>query len=162
MEPRAAGAGTGRRVMSLRDGRSKMSKSDLSDQSRINLDDSPDAITQKLRRAKTDAEATLTYDPDRRPEVSNLLEIYAGLAMGGTASGADAAAQLGPAMPMSQFKRELADVVVARVEPIRRELERLRQDPAFLDGVLREGAARARSRAQPKLQAVYRALGLTA
>jgi len=145
--------------MSLRDGRSKMSKSDPSDQSRINLDDSPEAIQLKLRRAKTDAGAQITYEPDTRPEVANLLEIYSALSGDGTDAAA-LAARLGPSTTMAQFKADLADLVIQRLAPIQQELARLRQDPGYVDTVLSTGCDRARALATAKLREVKRALGL--
>ena len=143
--------------MSLRDGRSKMSKSDPSDQSRINLDDAPDAIRQKIRRAKTDTHAHISYEPETRPEVANLLEIHAAL-RGAGATAADLPAHLQGA-GMAAFKADLTDLVIARLDPIRRELERLRADPAYVDAVLADGTRRARARARTKLDAVQRAVG---
>ena len=162
----AAALGEGRRIMSLRDGRSKMSKSDPSDQSRINLDDSAEAIQQKIRRAKTDSHAHITYEPEARPEIANLLEIYAGLLASPTAaspSAAEVAVDVAHRrLTMAAFKAELTELAVSRLGPIRRRLELLRQDPAHVEAVLADGAHRARERASQKLRQVHRALGLAA
>lgn len=156
VEPVIEGAAT--RVMSLRDGSKKMSKSDPSDQSRINLTDSADQIAQKIRKAKTDPEPL----PDSleglkdRPEARNLVNIYAALA-GHTPEQviADfAGAQFGA------FKPALADLAVAKLEPITTEMNRLMQDPAEIDRILGEGADRAEAVAWPILEQVYDIVGM--
>ena len=152
-EPLIIGAAT--RVMSLRDGTQKMSKSDTSDNSRINLTDDADTIARKIRRAKSDSELGLTFEPERRPEAANLLSIYA--ALGGetretvTARFAEAS--------FADFKRELADLAVARLAPIADEMRRLLADPAEIDRILREGACRAEAIAEDNLAAIYDLVG---
>jgi tryptophanyl-tRNA synthetase len=148
------------RVMSLRDGRSKMSKSDPSDQSRINMTDGPDAIALKIRRARTDPEpvpdgSTEGGTRETRPEAFNLLEIYGALA--GCAV-ADVQAEYG-GRPFSEFKQALTDLAVARLGPIGEEMKRLQADTAYIDSVLANGAARARAIAAPVLDEVFRAVG---
>lgn len=142
-EPLIFGAAT--RVMSLRDGTKKMSKSDTSDASRINLTDDADTIGQKIRRAKSDAEMGLTYEPARRPEAANLLAIYAAF------SGEDpaAVAERFSAQGFAAFKGELADLAVAKLAPINAEMRRLLAAPDHIDAVLRDGAERARAIAAP-------------
>ncbi len=156
VEPVIEGAAT--RVMSLRDGTKKMSKSDPSDQSRINLTDDADTIAKKIRKAKTDAEPL----PDAldglkdRPEARNLVNIYAALA-GHTPEQviADyAGAQFGT------FKPALADLAVAKLEPITREMNRLMQDQAEIDRILGEGADRADALARPIVDQVYDVVGM--
>ena len=152
-EPLIIGAAT--RVMSLRDGTQKMSKSDTSDNSRINLTDDAETIARKIRRAKSDSELGLTFEPERRPEAANLLSIYA--ALGGetretvTARFAEAS--------FADFKRELADLAVARLAPIADEMRRLLADPAEIDRILREGACRAEAIAEDNLAAIYDLVG---
>jgi len=139
-EPVIEGAAT--RVMSLRDGSKKMSKSDPSDQSRINLTDSAEAIAAKIRKAKTDPEPlpeTLEGLKDR-PEARNLVNIYAGLA-GRTAE--DVVAEFAGAQ-FGSFKPRLADLAVSVLAPITTEMNRLMADPAEIDRILGEGAARRR------------------
>ncbi|MCZ8078773.1 MAG: tryptophan--tRNA ligase [Rhodobacteraceae bacterium] len=156
VEPVIEGAAT--RVMSLRDGTKKMSKSDPSDQSRINLTDDADTISKKIRKAKTDPEPlpeTLDGLKDR-PEARNLVNIYAALA-GHTAEQviADyAGAQFGT------FKPALADLAVAKLEPITLEMNRLMQDPAEIDRILGAGADRADAIARPILDQVYDIVGM--
>ncbi len=149
---------TAARVMSLRDGRAKMSKSDPSDMSRINLTDSDDAIAQKVRRARTDADplpGELAGLADR-PEALNLVTILAAL------DDRDPAAVLAEhaGQGFGAFKPRLADRLVAALAPIRERLEGLTADPAGIDAVLEAGAARARAIAAPTLAAAYRAAGL--
>ena len=156
VEPVIEGPAT--RVMSLRDGTAKMSKSDPSDQSRINLTDDADTIARKIRRAKTDIEPL----PDNvaglkdRPEAKNLVNIYAALA-GHSAEQvvADfAGAQFGT------FKPALADLAVAALAPITGEMSRLMKDPAEIDRILGEGANRADAIARPILDQVYDIVGM--
>jgi tryptophanyl-tRNA synthetase len=156
VEPVIEGAAT--RVMSLRDGTKKMSKSDPSDQSRINLTDSADDIAKKIRKARTDPEPL----PDSleglrdRPEARNLVNIYAALA-GHTPEQVMqdfAGAQFGT------FKPALADLAVAKLAPITTEMNRLMQDPAEIDRILGEGAARADALARPIMDAVYEIVGM--
>jgi len=149
------------RVMSLRDGTKKMSKSDPSDYSRINLTDDADAIALKFQRAKTDPHPVPDGTPEggtgaTRPEAYNLLEIYAALA---DCSLEDAIRQFG-GKQFSEFKKALADVAVAKLGPIGAEMRRMRADPGFIDRVLADGAARANASAEPVLSEVYKIVGL--
>jgi len=156
VEPVIEGAAT--RVMSLRDGTKKMSKSDPSDQSRINLTDTPDQIAQKIRKAKTDPEPlpdTLEALQDR-PEARNLVNIYAALAGQGPA---EVIAEYAGA-PFGSFKPALADLAVAKLSPITAELTRLMQDPAEIDRILGAGSARADALARPTLDQVYDIIGM--
>ena len=152
------GGGTAARVMSLRDGSAKMSKSDPSDQSRINLTDSDDAIAQKVRKARTDA-APLPDDPAllaARPEAKNLVGIMA--AVGGESEAVVLARFAGQGF--GAFKPALADALVALIAPLREKLEALRGDPAALDALLAAGAERASALAAPTMAEAYRAVGL--
>jgi tryptophanyl-tRNA synthetase len=155
VEPLILGAGA--RVMSLRDGSKKMSKSDDSDASRINLTDDADAIAQKIRKAKTDPDP-LPYDEtdlNGRPEARNLVGIAAAL------TDRPPAAVLGDwgGKQFSDVKRELADMLVAQLSPISTEMRRLLADPGAVDAVLADGAARARTIAEPVLAEVYDIVG---
>jgi tryptophanyl-tRNA synthetase len=146
-QPEPVILGPGTRVMSLRDGTKKMSKTDESDLSRINLTDDADAIANKIRRAKTDPDAL----PDSkdglagRPEAENLLSIYAALSD----------RTLDDVIPdfagkqFSEFKNALADLTVTKLSPIAGEMRRLLADPAEIDRILRDGSARARAIAAP-------------
>jgi len=154
-EPIIQGPAT--RVMSLRDGTKKMSKSDSSDQSRINLTDDADAIALKIRRAKTDPEP-LPQDEaalEARPEADNLVGIYAALA---DTTKADVLKQHGGAQ-FSVFKPALSDLAVTKLAPIAAEMKRLVQDPAYIDSVLAEGAGRARVIAAETMKAVKDIVG---
>ena len=149
--------GPAARVMSLRDGTRKMSKSDPSEQSRINLTDDADTIALKIRRAKTDAEP-LPSDPhglEGRPEARNLVGIYAALA---DTDHAGVLAQFG-GQGFGSFKTALADLVVARLEPISIETRRLLADPGTVEGILRDGARRAAAIADPIVAEAERLVG---
>ena len=149
--------GPAARVMSLRDGTRKMSKSDPSDQSRINMTDSADVIVQKFRRAKTDP-LPLPDDPAAladRPEARNLLGIYAAMAGVDLASVIQEFAGSG----WGAFKERLADLTETTLAPIRGETSRLLNDPAHLETALRDGAARARAVADPIVQEAERIVG---
>lgn len=155
-EPIIEGAAT--RVMSLRDGTKKMSKSDPSDMSRINLTDDADAIAQKIRRARTDAEPlpeTLEGLADR-PEARNLVNIYAALA--GETPAQVVAAQAG--RPFSAFKPALADLAVAHLAPISARMTELMADPGEIDRILGRGADRATEIAAPILTRAFEIVGL--
>ena len=149
--------GPGARVMSLRDGTAKMSKSDLSDQSRINLTDDADAIAAKIRRAKTDP-APLPETVDGlagRPEVDNLVGIYA--ALSDTSKAAVLARFAGAGF--GRFKPALADLVIERLAPVSARLGELLADPGKIDRVLAEGTERARAIAAPVLAETRRIVG---
>ena len=146
------------RIMSLRDGTAKMSKSDPSDASRIALTDDADTIAAKIRKAKSDADVlppTIDGLADR-PEARNLVGIFAALA---GITPADVLARY-EGKGFGTFKPALADLAVETLGPIRARLERFRADPAALDQVLADGARRARTLAAPTLVAAYAALGL--
>jgi len=155
-QPVIEGAAT--RVMSLRDGTKKMSKSDPSDMSRINLTDDADTIAKKIRKAKTDPEP-LPSDAEGledRPEARNLVNIYAALS---DRSVADVMREVG-GKPFSEFKPMLADLAVDRIAPISDEMARLMKDVSEIDRILTDGAARARTIAQPILQQTYQIMGM--
>ncbi|MCJ2025601.1 tryptophan--tRNA ligase [Methylobacterium sp. J-067] len=149
--------GPAARVMSLRDGTKKMSKSDPSDNSRINLTDDSDAIAQKIRRAKTDPEAlpSEVAGLKERPEADNLVGIYAALA--GTTR-EDVLREHGGAQ-FSAFKPALADLAVSSLAPIAAEMRRLSADPGHIEAVLADGAERAEAIAQETLDAVKDIVG---
>ena len=152
------GGGTAARVMSLRDGRSKMSKTDPSDQSRINLTDGDDLIVQKIRKAKTDpdplpdnAEAL-----DARLEAKNLVGIYAAV----TGETVEEVLARFAGQGFGAFKPVLADALVAMLAPLRGRLDQFRKDPAELDRILAQGAEQASALGAPTLAAAYQAVGL--
>lgn len=146
------------RIMSLRDGTAKMSKSDPSDMSRINMTDSADTIMQKVKKAKTDPEP-LPSDKaglEGRAEAKNLVAIYA--AMAGTSVDAVLAEFGGEGF--GKFKPALGELLVEKLAPINDRFVALREDTPALDTILREGAAKARALAVPMLEKTYAALGL--
>lgn len=149
---------TAARVMSLRDGNAKMSKSDPSDLSRINMTDDDDTIAKKIRKARTDPEPLPeTLDElDGRSEASNLVGIYAALA---DTTGEKVLAEFA-GKGFGDFKPALADLAVAKLAPIRDRFDQLRQDESAIDAVLRDGGNRARTLAEPTIRAAYEALGL--
>jgi tryptophanyl-tRNA synthetase len=152
-------SGAAARIMSLRDGKAKMSKSDESDMSRVNLTDSDDQIVQKIRKAKTDPEP-LPDDPallDGRPEAKNLVGIY------GAVTGETVEQVLGrfAGQGFGAFKPALADALVALLHPLRSRLQELRNDPAELDRLLAQGSARAAELGAPVLKQAYKAVGLS-
>jgi tryptophanyl-tRNA synthetase len=155
-EPLIQGPAT--RVMSLRDGTKKMSKSDPSEYAHIALTDDSDTIVQKIRKAKTDAEPLPSEVAGLagRPEADNLVGIFAALCdeAKGDILNRFAGSQF------SAFKNALADLTVAKLAPIRSEIVRLNGDPGYVDSVLAEGGERARAIARPNMDAVKDVLGL--
>ena len=154
-EPLIQGPAT--RVMSLRDGTKKMSKSDPSDLSRITMLDGPDEIAKKIRKAKTDTQALPETQEqlEGRPEAANLLGIYAALADVplAVAMGQFAGSQF------SNLKEQLAEVAIEKIGPIGEEMKRLTQDPATVDAILADGAERARAIAEPIMAEVRQKVG---
>jgi tryptophanyl-tRNA synthetase len=149
--PATLSAPRGARIMSLTDGTRKMSKSDANDDSRINMDDSDDAIVAKVRAARTDSERGFSLlDRERRPEKTNLVEILSLM----TGEAVEAVERRHASSEARVFKDELAAALIAVVAPIRRELERLRRDRAFVDAVLDNGARAARERARVTMEEV--------
>jgi len=154
-EPLISGPAT--RVMSFKDGTKKMSKSDPSDLSRINLTDDPDAIARKIRKAKTDPDA-LPSEPDGlkdRPEAANLVGIYAAL----KGESVEQTLETHGGAQFSTFKPALADLAVAKLGPIGEEMNRMMADKAYINGVLRTGAEKARTVATPVYEEVKKIVG---
>ncbi|HEY1365071.1 MAG TPA: tryptophan--tRNA ligase [Xanthobacteraceae bacterium] len=156
-EPEPLIQGPATRVMSLRDGSKKMSKSDASDQSRINLTDDADAIAHKIRRAKTDPDPLPSEEKglQHRPEADNLVGIYAALA-GEPKS--KVLTQFGGAQ-FSTFKAALVELAVVKLGPVNAEMKRLVGDPVYIDSVLADGAARAGILAAETMRAVKDIVG---
>jgi len=154
-EPLIFGEGT--RVMSLRDGMKKMSKSDISEYSRIMLNDSPDTIVQKIKKAKTDSlplPANLV-EASTRPEAFNLLSIFAALKNILTKN----AIQQYAGKEFSLFKKDLTDLMVATIQPIGREINKLMDDQLYLDSILKDGKNKATIEADSVLTQVYDIIG---
>jgi len=152
------GGGTTARIMSLRDGKAKMSKSDPSEMSRVHLTDSDDEIAQKIRKARTDPEP-LPDDPqalEGRAEAKNLVGIYAAV----TGESVEQILARFAGQGFGAFKPALAEVLVGLIAPIRARLDGLRRDPAELDRILAEGAARAIELGAPVLARAKAAVGL--
>lgn len=154
-EPLIQGPAT--RVMSLRDGSKKMSKSDPSDLSRITMLDSADEIAKKIRKAKTDPDVLPESEGglDGRPEAANLLGIYAALAEQELAQTINQFA----GQQFSALKEALAELAIAKIAPIGDEMRRLNDDPGAVDAVLADGAARARAIAEPVMAEVRKLVG---
>jgi tryptophanyl-tRNA synthetase len=152
------GGGTAARIMSLRDGSAKMSKSDPSEMSRIHLTDSDDEIAQKIRKARTDPEP-LPADPaglQGRAEAKNLVGIYAAV----TGESVEEVLARFAGQGFGAFKPALADVLVGLIAPIRQRLDALRKDPAELERILADGAERAAALGAPILARAKAAVGL--
>ena len=143
--------------MSLRDGSRKMSKSEPSDYSRINLTDDADAIAQKIRKAKTDPEPLPSEEKGLapRPEADNLVGIYAALQ---GVSKSQVLSEFGGGQ-FSAFKSALVDLAVAKLGPVNAEMKRLVADPVYIDSVLADGAARAQVAAAETMKAVKDIVG---
>ncbi|WP_371156391.1 tryptophan--tRNA ligase [Jannaschia sp. 2305UL9-9] len=155
-EPVIRGAAT--RVMSLRDGTKKMSKSDPVDASRINLTDDADAIAKKFRKAKTDPDP-LPGTPEGlegRPDARNLVNIYAAL----SDTSVEEVLAANDGKMFGYFKQDLADLAVARLTPVSSEMSRLMEDPAEIDRILARGAERAREITAPILARTYEIVGM--
>ena len=149
--------GAAKRVMSLRDGATKMSKSDPSDFSRINLSDSADAVAQKIRKAKTDPNPLpdSVADLSGRPEADNLISIYAAFA----GISREDTISINSGKQFSDFKKDLTDLAVSVLEPINNEMRKLLSEPEHIDGILADGSARAIDVSSPVMEKVFRAVG---
>ncbi|KAF9395754.1 Tryptophan--tRNA ligase, mitochondrial [Mortierella sp. AD011] len=145
-----------KRIMSLRDPTNKMSKSDASDQTRINLVDSPDLISSKIKRAVTDGVRGISYDQINRPAVANLIRIYAAMKR---VSVEDVVREHADSSTAA-FKEALADALITSLKPIQDEMARLEKEDAYVQSVLDDGAAKAAEIAIPNLQEAQRLLGL--
>lgn len=143
------------RIMSLNDGTRKMSKSEESDYSRINLTDDADAIATKFKKAQTDSDPTLTFDKQNRPSVANLISIYAALAE----TTPQQVVEQFAALKTGQFKTQLAELAVEKLSPITARMRELMSDTDALDAILRDGAERARAVAMPILAEVKKRVG---
>ena len=143
------------RIMSLRDGTAKMSKSAESDMSRINLTDDADAIAQKFRKAKSDMIEGISYDVENRPECSNLVTIMAGM----TDQSIEQVVAEYASSSFSDFKSAIADAAVAHLSPISQAMRELLDDPAHIDGILQQGSERAAAIASPTIAEVREKMG---
>jgi len=147
--------GSGARIMSLKDGRKKMSKSDLSDLSRINLTDNESQIYQKIKKAKTDLITDITYDRITRPEVSNLLDIYSTL----SAETIEVLVNRYQQSGFACFKKDLAEIIITRLKSISIKYTDLMQNQDYLLHVLKSGADKAREQASKTVAEVKELFG---
>ncbi len=143
------------RIMSLKGGSKKMSKSDPSDLSRINLTDDADAIAKKFRKAKSDMVEGMSYDVEARPEASNLIQIFAAL----NNQSVEAVANEYASANFSTFKQALADLAVERLAPITAHMRELTEAEDHIDAILRNGAERAEAIAAPVMDEVREMVG---
>jgi len=152
--PRATNPPVAARVMNLQDPLSKMGKSDDTGPGIVYVLDEPDVARKKVMRAVTDSGRDVVYDREARPGVANLLEILA------ACSGGDPEALAGAYASYGDLKRDAAEAVVEVLKPVRERHRELCADPGHVEGVLRDGAERARAMARPTVDAAYRAIGL--
>lgn len=132
-----------------------MSKSDSQAMATISVTDSPDDIALKVRRAVTDFTSEVTFDPETRPGVSNLVTIHAAMA----SIGVEEAVSRAKGLDTGEYKKLVAEAVIQRLTPIREEIQRLSSDPAHLEAVLARGTCRARELAAPVLREVRQRVG---
>lgn len=156
-KPKAIVPPATQRVMSLRDPNSKMSKSDISDMSRINLTDSPALIKKKIMKATTDSVTGVSYDPEVRPGISNLVSIYSAVKEISTENALEKCAHI---TSTKEFKETVAEAVIERLQPIQTELARLQADQGYVKQVLDQGANKAEEVANKTMEEVYKAVGL--
>ncbi|CAL9504795.1 tryptophan--tRNA ligase [Streptomyces sp. enrichment culture] len=152
--PRATSPGSAARVMNLQDPASKMGKSDDAGPGIVYLLDEPDVVRRKVMRAVTDSGSDVVYDREERPGLANLLEILA------ACTGGDPAELAGGYDSYGALKKDTAEAVVEVLRPVQERHKELCADPGYVDGVLREGAGKARAAARPTVDAAYRAIGL--
>ena len=145
------------RIMSLKDGTEKMSKSNPSDLSRINLTDTKDQIINKIKKAKTDTQPLPTDDKNlsKRPEVENLLGIFSSLS---NQNLNDSLNEFG-GKNFSEFKKKLADLIVEKISPISNEINKLQKDKSYIDGILKEGGEKANAIASKKVEEMKKIIG---
>ncbi len=145
------------RIMSLKDGKKKMSKSDISEYSRINLTDSEDEIVNKIKKAKTDSGNLPNNEKDlsSRPEIRNLLGIYSSL----TDQNISTTIENLAGKNFSVFKDELINVLVEKIQPISKEINKLKSDPSYIDQILKNGADKAQSIASKKVEEIKKIVG---
>lgn len=144
-----------KKVRSLRDPTSKMSKSDPQKLATVSVTDCPEDILLKFRKAVTDFTSEVTYDPDRRPGVSNLVTIHSAV----TGLGIEEVVRQSVGLDTAHYKTVVAEAVIEKLAPIRSEFKKLREDGAYLENVLQTGAEKAKTLAAPVYQEVKRLVG---
>ena len=147
------------KIRSLRNPESKMSKSEVNPISRIELTDTPDQIAEKIKKAVTDCTSEVTYDPDQRPGVSNLIDIH--MAFSGQFAEDICEDAFLNAMDTGLFKSRVTEVVVEKLKPISDTISRLQNDRAYLETVLKNGEDQARAIAEQTMKEVNEAVGFT-
>ncbi|MFH8445478.1 tryptophan--tRNA ligase [Streptomyces sp. NPDC018026] len=152
--PRATSPAVAARVMNLQEPGSKMGKSDDTGPGIVYLLDEPDVVRKKVMRAVTDSGRDVVYDPEERAGLANLLEILA------ACTGGEPAELAGGYDSYGALKKDTAEAVVEMLRPVRERHRELSADPGYVDGVLRDGAEKARAMARPTVDAAYRAIGL--
>ncbi|CAH3164413.1 unnamed protein product [Porites lobata] len=150
--------GNFKRVMSLRDATTKMSKSDPQEVSRIELSDSPDIIKTKIQKATTDSEKHISYDPQNRPEMSNLINIYAEFSGLSHQQVCDRYQNMEKCK--KAFKADLTELIASKLSFVRDNISKIQQDESYVDSVLSTGALRARNIAEANLQEIKHMIGL--
>ncbi|XP_077977232.1 tryptophan--tRNA ligase, mitochondrial-like [Glandiceps talaboti] len=146
-----------KKVKSLRDPTSKMSKSDVNPLSRIELTDSYEDIQKKIRKAVTDFTSAVTFDPETRPGVSNMINIHCAL----TGLTPEQICEQSKDMETAQYKNVLADVVNEKLAPIRDEIQRLQTEKGYIEGILRTGADKARTLAEENYNEIKKIVGFS-
>lgn len=146
------------RVMSLRDASKKMSKSDPQEMSRIELSDPPDIIKSKIQKAVTDSEKHISYDPQSRPEMSNLINIYAEFS--GLSPQDICEKYRSMERCKSTFKTDLTELIAIKLSPVRENVLKIQKDVGYVDRVLRTGAEQARDIAETNLMEIKKMIGL--
>ena len=141
--------------MSLRDGTKKMSKSDESDLSRINLDDNPDLIAKKIKRSKTDSLSTIEYDKSR-PEICNLLDIFSIFAKKDVIEIANQYHDKG----FGKFKNDLTEIIIENLAPIQNKLNKLKSDYSYVETILKDGQNKAIEISSKTIKEVKEIIGL--
>ncbi|RST70296.1 tryptophan--tRNA ligase [Candidatus Aquarickettsia rohweri] len=145
-----------KRIMSLKDASNKMSKSDPSDLSRINMSDDEDLIRKKIRKAKTDDIEGISYDPEKRPEISNLIDIYSCF----TGIDANEATNNFKSSKNSEFKEYLANIIIKNICPIHKEAIKILEDKKYLEQIIKDGIIRAKAIAEKNISKVKQIIGI--
>ncbi|MSO14295.1 tryptophan--tRNA ligase [Rickettsiales endosymbiont of Trichoplax sp. H2] len=145
-----------KRIMSLKDASKKMSKSDPSDLSRINMSDDEDLIRKKIRKAKTDDIEGISYDPEKRPEISNLIDIYSCF----TGIDANEATNNFKSSKNSEFKESLANIIIKNICPIHKKAIEILEDKKYLEQIIKDGTIRAKAIAEKNISKVKQIIGI--
>lgn len=145
-----------KRIMSLKDASNKMSKSDPSDLSRINMSDDEDLIRKKIRKAKTDDIEGISYDPEQRPEISNLIDIYSCF----VGVNVNEVTNSFKSSKNSEFKEKLADIIIKNICPIHKEAIKILEEKKYLEQIIKNGTIRAKAIAEQNISKVKQIIGI--